>query len=138
MPDRSYGGDKRPSPEPSPAPEPAVEFDALAFARKHRERLTAALDRDPALAPLADRLDVALSEPADPQAFGLASPVPTDPPGDGLRTVLAPYADDLADAAERTDDPEVRDAYLVLAALARGEDVPLRAAERVVERAEQA
>lgn len=53
-----------------------------------------------------------------------------------LHATLAPFAADLAAAAEGADDAAEADAYAVLAALGRGDDPPRDAARRVVDRAE--
>lgn len=54
---------------------------------------------------------------------------------DRLRSDLAPYADDLAEAAVTDDDPAAADAYACLAAIVNGEQVPERAASRIKRRA---
>lgn len=52
-----------------------------------------------------------------------------------LQGVLREHADELAVAAETADAPAAADAYAVLAALARGKELPCEAARRVRERA---
>lgn len=54
-----------------------------------------------------------------------------------VRDTLAEFAPELADAADRTDDPAEADAYAVLAALGYGDSVPRDAARRIVARAER-
>lgn len=57
-------------------------------------------------------------------------------PAPRIRSALAPYASDIAAAAEKADDLAVADSLAVLAALARGERPPADAAARVMQRAE--
>lgn len=60
-----------------------------------------------------------------------------DEPAPRLRQLLAPHVDELEDAADGAADLATEDVAAVLAAIARGEDPPAGAVQRIQDRIEE-